>query len=271
LLLADNSSKEYLKFAVTSLLSLLPSLLWILHSAMKDMSQTTAYLTRTSEYSFRYLLKAMIRTPSITSEHLGIFITLLAVIGIFIAMKNPKSNIFILVFSFVWFLLLFPFPAAYLKNAYYDYPALYGFCAIAGMAAVKLFDEKKRIAVLLTACVIVFAGVKTYRRIKKFDCFSEPARIYEPSPFYSAEYVSKNRCGSETVLVDYPQTMFYAGGDPAFVKCIYGDTGKYIKDKKYDFIILNYFGGYDFKGAEKELKSNGYRQVAPLAWKLTAG
>ncbi|OQA89883.1 MAG: Dolichyl-phosphate-mannose-protein mannosyltransferase [Elusimicrobia bacterium ADurb.Bin231] len=268
ILLKDNFSKKIIKFIIASFLSLIPTLLWIFHLSVKDLFKLFGFFTRTSEWSTKELVKAIIKTPAITSEHLGIFIMIFVVFGIVFTVKNIRKNAFILVFSFIWFALLFPFPKAYLKNAYYDYPALYGFCLIAAISAAKLFERKQQVTLALVLAVIIFGCVKTYRRINKFSSFSENARIYEPSPFYSAKYVAKIRSGTETVLVDYPQTMFYAGGDPEFIKCIYGSTARYIENKNYDFIILNYFGGYDFDKAKKELEMNGYHQIAPLAWKI---
>ncbi|MEW6556966.1 MAG: glycosyltransferase family 39 protein [Elusimicrobiota bacterium] len=273
ILLSNNLTKKILKFISASFISLIPAFIWIIYSSLKKVSQTVDYFTRISEWSWHYLLKALVKTPCITSEHLGIFISILVIIGGFFIIRDWKRHLFLIAFIIPWFLLLVPFPKAYLKNAYYDYPALYGFCVVAGIGAVELLKggggiKKKQFAIFLIVSTVAFGIVKTYNRLKKFDSFSKYAKIYEPTPFYSAKYVAKIRSDDETVLVDYPQTMFYAGGDPEFVKCIYGQTEKFISEQKYNYIILNYFGSYDFDEVKKELEKNRYNQVAPLAWKL---
>jgi hypothetical protein len=40
------------------------------------------------------------------------------------------------------------------------------------------------------------------------------------------------------LLVDYPSTMFYAGGDPARVQCAYGDVAIRFDPKKFDAVAL---------------------------------
>lgn len=267
----DRSVKNVLKFILASFLSLIPVLLWIIYCSIEKKSQTLSYFTRTAEYSLKTLWEAMVKTPSITSEHLGLLIVFFVLAGLFFMVKKFKNHLFVLLFTVIWFFLMFPYPLAYLDNAYYDYPALYGFCLIAGIGAAELFRRKKGIKIftaVLLGLTILFGMIKTYRRIIKFDKINAISKLSEPSPFYSAKYAAKVRTGEETVLVDYPPTMFYAGGDPKFIKCVHGHTEEFIKEKKYDYIILNYFFGYDPARVTNDLKNNNYRQVAPLAWKL---
>ncbi|MFH1259798.1 MAG: glycosyltransferase family 39 protein [Elusimicrobiota bacterium] len=271
ILLTGRPAKNILKFVLASVASLLPVFLWLIYCSIEKQGQTLSYFTRTAEYSLKTLWEAMVKTPSITSEHLGPLIVFFALVGSFFLVKKISRHLFVLLFTVIWFFLMFPYPLAYLDNAYYDYPALYGFCLIAGIGAAELLRRKKGLkifTVVLLGSTILFGMIKTYRRIIKFDKISAISKLSEPSSFYSAKYAAKVRAGEETILVDYPPTMFYAGGDPKFVKCVYGPTEEFIKEKKYDYIVLNYFYGYDPDRVITDLKNNNYRQVAPLAWKL---
>lgn len=257
-----------IKFVIAVLLSLVPSLIWIRYAMSQTPANTAVYFTRSSEWSWHFLSKAILKTFSFTPEHLGAFISVLAVIGMVYVWKQNRKHLVLWTFILPWFFLLVPYPQAYLSNAYYDYPALYGLCILAAIGVVELYRRKKWVAVSLAVLSILFGIVKTYLRVTKFSHGADYTAKYDSFPFQSAKLVSQLRSGKETILVDFPQTMFYAGGDPEFVTCVYGNVESHIQEKKYDYIILNYFIDIDVDVAASELKKYNYKKVAPLAWKL---
>jgi hypothetical protein len=92
----------------------------------------------------------------------------------------------------------------------------------------------------------------------------------DPSPFYSAKLVAALPRGR--TIVDTPQTMFYAGGDPAWIEITGGDVRWKIDAEAFDYVILNDYGHgqepyYAIDTALREqLARHHYIQIAPAAW-----
>jgi len=94
----------------------------------------------------------------------------------------------------------------------------------------------------------------------------------DPAPFYSAKVVA--RLPRKRTVVDAPQTMFYAGGDPAWISIVggHGDVREAIDGEAYEYILLNDYWHaqapyYPLDDALRaRLLRHRYMQIAPAAW-----
>ena len=92
----------------------------------------------------------------------------------------------------------------------------------------------------------------------------------DPSPFYSAKIVAALPPGR--TIADTPQTMFYAGGDPAWIDITGGDVRWKIDAELYDYVVLNDYdhGQEPYYAIDTALRDqfarHHYVQIAPGAW-----
>jgi 4-amino-4-deoxy-L-arabinose transferase-like glycosyltransferase len=261
----------FIPFIVYSLLVILPSVSWIIYSGIKTGGGNKWYFWRPHEWSFGGVIYALLRTPATIGDHLNFFIYLFSIVGIVYIFKNWRKNLFLITYILPWFSLLFFFPAAYIANSYYDYPALYGLAVCAAIGFFE-FDKKKVGNVFFVSGIVLSIATAIYVYINyEGSCFNvDLMKKYKETSYYSAKHVSGLRKNSETVVVGWPAEMYYAGGDPEYVTCSFDDTRKFIPLEKYDYIVLNYCRiSYDVE--DKELANNfrrhNYTRIAPLAWK----
>ncbi|MBI2058843.1 MAG: glycosyltransferase family 39 protein [Nitrospirae bacterium] len=251
--------REPKKFAWFMGLSVLPSATWVVLNYLDTGGGTGWYFSRPGEHNLHGIVPALAKGFLWLPEHVGPPIFLFVVIGL---MKPLPEKRHLLAYSLIWLALAVPYPIAFMGNRYYDYPGLYGLCLIAGSGLATL--RKQNILAVAVAAIVCFGGAKVVLRYRA-NRFSQMAKS-ETVPFFSAKEVRRINLDGGRVLVDYPQTAFYAGGDPAYIQCAHGDVRSGV-DGSHPYVIANYFGKfYTAEEFDAFMTERGYAKILPLAY-----
>jgi 4-amino-4-deoxy-L-arabinose transferase-like glycosyltransferase len=263
---------------VFAALTALPSLLWI-GSGWLTFSSSTGGTNRFffRDWDLRGIVKALSEIPLAVEAHLFIVIFLLVLLGIVATVRWRARFPEIWVWSAPWVVLYIFAPWDSLVNRYYDLPATY---LLTVVAALGLWTWSTRGTAVrgraFAAALIVALGVTVAYdvwdpmtdRIARASMAHVPP--IDPAPFYSARIVAALPRGR--TIADTPQTMFYAGGDPAWIEITGGDVRWKIDGQMFDYVVLNDYGhGQEpYYAVDPALRAqfarDHYIQIAPGAW-----
>src|SRR5579864_6227268 len=257
----------------------LPSLLWM--AAGWLTFETSSGFTKRfffRDWDLRGIGKALSEIPLAVEAHLFIAIFLLIFLGISATLRWRAGARLIWTWCAPWIVLYVFAPWDSLVNRYYDLPATY---LLTVVAAVGLWTWTTKSARrewprgLVAGLVIVVGLTAVYDawdpmtdRIARASMAHVPP--IDPSPFYSAKIVAALPPGR--TIADTPQTMFYAGGDPAWIDITGGDVRWKIDAEEFDYVILNDYGHgqepyYVIDATLRaQLARHHYVQIAPTAW-----
>jgi hypothetical protein len=257
----------------------LPSLAWIVTGWLTF--ETSSGFTKRfffRDWDLRGIVKALSEIPLAVEAHLFVAVFLLVLVGAGTAARWRKHFGVIWVWCLPWVALYIFAPWDSLVNRYYDLPATYLLTVIAAVGLWKWTAKgalPERPRALLAGLLIVVGMTTAYDvwdpmtdRIARASMAHAPA--IDPSPFYSARIVAALPRGR--TIADTPQTMFYAGGDPAWIDITGGDVRWKIDPERYDYVILNDYGHgqepyYPIDPALREqFARHHYIQIAPGAW-----
>jgi hypothetical protein len=256
-------------------LTALPSVVWVLSGWLSH--QITGEFTHRIR-DLRWIAKALAEIPLAVEAHLFVLTFVLMLLGIPVLLRRRTEFREIFVWCAPWVILYFLAPLESLTGRYYDLPATY---LLVVPAALGLWSWAARGAHgathtrrLFAAFGIVMALTVAYDlwdpmtdRIAQATIPHPPS--IDPVPFSSAKLVARLPRGR--TAVDWPQTMFYAGGDPAWVAMV-GDSRLAIDGEQFDYIVLNDWSHdegpyYAVDGPLRErLARHHYVQIAPGAW-----
>lgn len=262
-----------------ALATALPSLVWI--AAGWLAFQTSSGFTKRfffRDWDLRGIVKALSEIPLAVEAHLFIAIFLLVFAGVASAVRWRADLRAIWVWCVPWVALYIFAPWDSLVNRYYDLPATY---LLAVVAAVGLWTWTTKGArtewprALVAGLVIVVGLTAAYDawdpmtdRMARASMAHVPP--IDPSPFHSARIVAALPPGR--TIADTPQTMFYAGGDPAWIDITGGDVRWKIDPETYDYVVLNDYdhGQEPYYAIDAALRDqfarHHYVQIAPGAW-----
>jgi 4-amino-4-deoxy-L-arabinose transferase-like glycosyltransferase len=266
--------------AAFAALTLLPSAAWVAH-ALGSREMLPSFYERA--WDLRRALQALIELPVIVAGHVSPPVFLLLAAGIPAALRWRRRLQGVGSWCLPCFLLYLAVPQSALTNRYYDLPATYLLSAVAAAGLWTLFSRRRsgprprlwRPYLAALAVLVILIGAydlwdPTTDRLAR--TMTPHAAPLDPSPFYSARVVA--RLPKRRTVVDAPQTMFYAGGDPAWVEIVGGDgdVRRAIDGERYAYIVLNDFWHqqppyYPLDGALRDrLARHHYVQVAPGAF-----
>lgn len=258
-------------------LTALPSFLWIASGWLTfrvSEGFTRRFFLR--DWDVRGLVKAFLEVPLAIEAHLFIPIFLLLIVAVPLAVRWRARLREIWLWCVPWAVLYILAPWDSLVNRYYDLPVTY---LLTVLAAVRLWTMRARgpgvPRAVLAGLALVLALTVAYDMWDPMtDRIARATMAHavpiDPSPFYSARIVAALPRGR--TIADTPQTMFYAGGDPAWIEITGGDVRWKIDGEAFDYIILNDYGHgqepyYAISGALRaQLARHHYVQIAPAAW-----
>jgi hypothetical protein len=264
------------------------------------------------DWSLAGLAKALSEIPLAVEAHLFFPIFLLLLVGIPVAVRWRARLRDVWLWCAPWLALYVLAPWDSLVNRYYDLPATYLLTVLAAIGLWSTRRRRRALAVpsgvaavlgdgvrphlpggpssdattragastvcsraLATGLAIVVALTVAYDlwdpmtdRIARAT-MAHAAPI-DPTPFYSARLVARLPRG--LTVVDTPQTMFYAGGDPAWIRITGGDVRWKIDGETFDYVVLNDYGHgqepyYPIDAALRaRLADHGYVQAGPAVW-----
>lgn len=257
----------------------LPSVIWI--AAGWLTFQASSGLTKRfffRDWDLRGIAKALSEIPLAVEAHLFIAVFLLIFFGISAAVRWRAEFRAIWVWCVPWIVLYIFAPWDSLVNRYYDLPATYLLTVVAavGLWTWRARGPRQEWSRALAAGLVVVVGLTTAYdvwdpmtdRIARASMAHVPP--IDPSPFYSAKIVAALPRGR--TIADTPQTMFYAGGDPAWIEITGGDVRWKIDPELFDYVILNDYGHgqepyYSIDATLRDqLARHHYVQIAPGAW-----
>ncbi len=262
-------------------LTVLPSAAWVaaywLSSFEAGQGFTSRFFHR--DWDLRGVAKALLEIPLAVEAHLFVPIFLLLLVGIPLAVRWRARLGVLWIWCAPWIVLYFLAPWDSLVNRYYDLAATYllvvpaalGLWALRARAAGSAMLPRAAlagVAVVLALTVAYDVWDPMTDRIARAT-IAHAAPI-DPAPFYSARIVAAVPPGP--TIVDTPQTMFYAGGDPRWIEVTGGDVRWKIDGEQFDYIVLNDYGHgqepyYAIDGKLRdELAAHHYIQIAPAAW-----
>ncbi|HLY21456.1 MAG TPA: glycosyltransferase family 39 protein [bacterium] len=262
----------------------LPSLAWIV-SGWLTFSSSSGFTKRFffRDWDLRGIVKALSEIPLAVEAHLFALIFLLLIVGVVASVRARAHLAAVWIWCLPWIALYIFAPWDSLVNRYYDLAATYLLTIVAAIGLWQWTARRTRRApgdepwprALLAGLVVVVAVTAAYDvwdpmtdRIARASMAHVPP--IDPSPFYSARIVGALPRGP--TIADTPQTMFYAGGDPAWIEITGGDVRWKIDDERFDYIVLNDYGHgqepyYAIDTALRdELARHHYVQIAPAAW-----
>ena len=259
-------------------LTALPSAAWVFVGLHTGRTIESFYHR---DWNGRAIAEAFLELPLMVGTHLFPLIFFLFVYGVVVAVRWRTRVRGIGLWSFPWLLLLVVAPQSTLVNRYYDLAAVY---LLTSLAAVGLWMPLARrysgtglvraavlsLGILMGVLVAYDLWDPTTDRLAR--AMMPHAPPLDPVPFYSARIVARMPRGR--TVVDAPQTMFYAGGDPAWVSIVGGDADvrAAIDGEAFDYILLNDYwhaaGPYYAVDAalRERLARHHYHQIAPAAW-----
>jgi len=288
-------------------LTALPSLVWIASGWLASSGAAAAPSVFTwrffhRDWDLRGLAKAFSEVPLAVEAHLFAPMFLLLFVGIPLAARWRARLRELWIWCAPWAIPYLLAPWDSLVNRYYDLPVTYLLTALAALGLWKMRGGPRarpaaggdperprdgerpaagRGAVaalprpLLAGLVFVVAVTVLYDALDPMiDAVARATMAHaapvDPSPFYSAKIVARLPRGR--TIVDTPQTMFYAGGDPAWIEITGGDVRWKIDGEEFDYIVLNDYGHgqepyYAIDAALRaQLARHHYIQIAPAAW-----
>lgn len=255
--------------------TLLPSAVWVASGWIGHQVPPQFYHRM---WDLQGLAKALTEIPLEVEAHLFLPVFLLVAVGLPETLHGGGSGRELGVWSVPWVAPYLTAPWDSLVNRYYDLPVTYLLTAVAAVGAWRLARWiRPRQAVRAAGCVVALALVLTTACDLWDPMTDRVARAMmphvppiDPVPFYSAKVVARLPRGR--TVVDTPQTMFYAGGDPRWIDMTGGDVRQLIEGETYDYIVLNDYGHgqepyYVVDGALRaRLALHHYVQIAPAAW-----
>lgn len=268
-----------LKAAGYALLTALPSLLWIAAGWLTFQASsgfTKRFFFR--DWDLRGIAKALSEIPLAVEAHLFIAIFLLIFFGISATLRWRGPFRAVWLWCAPWVVLYIVAPWDSLVNRYYDLPATYVLTIVAALGLWRWTTKsvKTEWPRALIAGLVVVAGLTAAYDLwdPMTDRIARASMVHaapiDPSPFYSAKIVAALPPGP--TVADTPQTMFYAGGDPAWIDITGGDVRWKIDPEIYDYVVLNDYGHgqepyYAIDAALREqFARHHYVQIAPGAW-----
>ncbi len=264
------------RLLILLLFPVLPALLWFYYGFSATPSTVSWYIYKPEEefWSIKLAGKALYDAVfQHIPDDLGKVIFYPLVIAIPMIYLDRQRHMPLILYSVAWFVVILVFPNYYINNYYYHFPSLYGFAILFAYYLTELKQffrdylseiKLKNLGFGVLALIFIFNIQGYYSVFHSF--YSDFTTVNETEPYYSAKYVSGINTGRDPVLVDLPNTMFYAGSDPEYVRPGYIEEGiiQAIEDGKYTYVVLYYVGSPDIK---KALDEHGYKKIAPRAWK----
>jgi len=224
--------------------------------------------------------KALLEIPLAVEAHFFIPLFLCLLAGIVVAVRWHSRFGWLWVWSAPWLIQYLVAPWDSLANRYYDLPAVYVLAVLPALVLWRTRLERppgrswfpRSVGVALVVALGLTLAYDFWDpmgdRIARVTMLHAPA--IDPQPFYSARLVATLPRGR--TIVDTPQTMFYAGGDPRWIDYTGGDVRWKIDGEQYDYVVLNDYG----HGQEPyyvidtvlrtELAAHGYVQIGPAVW-----
>jgi 4-amino-4-deoxy-L-arabinose transferase-like glycosyltransferase len=259
-------------------LTILPSAAWIAYGRLTHQTLGSFYQR---DWDVRGVIEVLIELPLMVGTHMFPLGFVLLLLGIPVALRWRARLRGLGIWCGVWLLPYLAIPYSALGNRYYDLPATYLLAVPAALGLWTPLARRYSGAALVRAALIalgLFIAVvaaydlwdPTTDRLAR-TMIAHPPPL-DPAPFYSAKVVA--RLPRKRTVVDAPQTMFYAGGDPAWISIVggHGDVREAIDGEAYDYILLNdywhaqapYYPLDDTLRAR--LLRHHYVQIAPAAW-----
>ncbi len=259
-------------FALTAL----PSAAWVLSGLIAHETNPGFFYRRGASI---YIANALLEIPLEVEAHLflPVFVLVLAGIPVVWRWRSRLREIGIWCAPLIILYVIAPWDS--LANRYYDLPATYLLTVPAALAVWARRPPEARhgnalprtvvaaVAVVLALTVAYDLWDPTTDRIARATIAHAP--IIDPVPFFSARIVADLPRGR--TVVDAPQTMFYAGGDPSWVQTAW-DVRPSIDSEQFDYIVLNDFshGMVPTYAVDESLRAllarHHYIQIAPAAW-----
>ena len=255
-------------------LTALPSAVWVVSGWLSHQVNGEFYYR---QWDLLGIGKALVEIPLEVEAHLFILTFVLLCVSIPVLRRWWPRFREIWVWCYPWLTQYFIAPWSSLANRYYDLPATSLLIVTAAAGLWTLDARRFQGAALIRAVYSIFAIIMALTlaydlwdpmtdRIA-LETTPHPPPI-DPVPFYSAKVVGDLPRGR--TIVHWPQTMFYAGGDPAWITTA---DGRWVIDsERFDYIVFNdYSQGlgelYPIDGTLRaRLSDHDYIQIAPLAW-----
>jgi len=293
--------RAWLKALLPAALGTLPIAMWLTYCFLDRPAMIAGFLTRTNVWTRANLAAALRMTPIILYRQLTPPIILFGLLGLIpflrgrvIAWRRMAVPLYL---AGSWVIFIFTHPRPYIANQYYTYPALYLACLLgAGGLAWVWAPAARRLArggvmrpalavagLALITALGVRATVRHYGFVaidpaiiaeglgKKPDAL--PPRLfsaYGVDVFKEARLLAARAPRGGKILVDYPSTMFYAGGDPARVDCSYGGVAGMFDPRVHKGVLVScVLTSESAKRTEdlvRRLRGLGWKQISPRAW-----
>ena len=255
-------------------LTALPSAVWVLSGWLSRQVNPEFYHRN---WDLVGVGKAFLEIPLEVEAHLFILVFVLLCVSIPILSPWRSRLREIWVWSYPWIVQYLVAPWSSLANRYYDLPAT-SLLIVAAAAGLWTLQARRVQGPALTRAVFSVCGIIMALTLAydlwdpmtdrlALETTPHPPPI-DPAPFYSAKVVGDLPRGR--TIVHWPQTMFYAGGDPAYITTA---DGRWVIDgESFDYIVFNdYSQGlgelYPIDGPLRaRLARHHYIQIAPLAW-----
>jgi hypothetical protein len=255
---------------------------WILYGKLTHQTVPGFYQR---DWDVRGLIEVLIELPLMIATHVFPIVFILLVLGIPIVFRWRARLRGLGAWCCPWVLLYVLAPYSALNNRYYDLPATYLLTVPAALGLWMPLARRRTGAVLGRALVIGFGLLvvllaaydlwdPTTDRLAR-TMIAHPPPL-DPAPFYSAKVVA--HLPRKRTVVDAPQTMFYAGGDPEWISIVggNGDVRDAIDGEKFDYILLNDYWHQQapYYAVDEALRArlarHHYVQIAPAAWSHVA-
>ncbi len=183
-------------------------------------------------------------------------------------MRQPSG--ILLLWALAWYLIILAYPSLYSGNPYYDYPGWYSLCVFAAIPLAELYGMASQLAgkaAAAGAIALVLSAVLLLNIYQYDAAYSTGWPFPEQFPFQSAKLVKEMNVRHEPVVVDVPQTFFYAGGDPEYIHWEWSEAGIAEEAAAQNCTYAVTYLYCNSTRLNAQLAAAGYVRIAPCAWK----
>ena len=262
--------------ALTLLVPPLPAAAWVGWGLWQDPTYEDIllnfYFFRGNQWSWPGLLLALRASYNWLLIQFPVLLLLLLILGLPWIIHNWRRNLPALLLTGAALSQL-RYPLAFRDNSYYLYPTLYGLALLCGgvVAAAPRTVASPGARRLVAVGMVTLVALATYYSVQNYRQYVRLVTSGTYPAVAAARQLATLRHPGESVLLDAPWLMYYAGGDPRALldqpvpaACFPRDP--LLESRYYRYVL---YQGIPSEAQSRQMTQLGYRPLAGgILWQL---
>jgi len=262
--------------ALTLLIPPLPAAAWVVWGLWQDPTYEgillNSYFFRGDQWSWPAFLLALRASYNWLLTQFPVLLLLLLILGLPWIIHNWRRNLPALLLTGAALSQL-RYPLAFKDNIYYLYPTLYGLALLCGgdHAAAPRMVAAPGTRRLVAVSMATLVALATYFSVQNYRLYIGLVTSGAYPAVAAARQLATLRRPGESVLLDMPQLMYYAGGDPRALLDQVVVGGCFPRDPLLESRYYRYvlYQGIPSEAQSRQMARLGYRPLAEgILWQL---